>query len=117
MDGVLDFRDALSAFWRHKGWSVHDTPGPADTNPDRYAFIAGCAYLLVRSFNERIKLGLRRDMSSLIIPEEAGKLRSTPLHLRKWEEGPDWASKVLPLQRTLIIPTYNRDVLEDKEDP
>ncbi|KAK1768946.1 DNA-binding protein [Phialemonium atrogriseum] len=116
LDHVLGYRNTLEAFWRHQEWSIKDIPDPDHTDPERYAFLAGCTYLLVRSFNQRVKIGLRRDMTPLITPEEAEVLRNVPDHLRPYEKVPDWAVKAPPLAETLVIPTHDKEVLEGKDD-
>jgi hypothetical protein len=116
LDKVFDYRNALEAFWRKQQWAVRDIPDPEDDNPARYAFLAGCTYLLARSFNQRVKLGLQRGMPSLITPEEAEALRNVPDHLRRYESVPDWAANVPPLTTTLVIPTHDGEVLQGKDD-
>lgn len=117
LDRVLDYRNALEAFWRRRGWDVQDIADPEDDNLERYAFLAGCTYLLARSFNQRVKLGLRRDNPSLITPEEAEKARNVPSHLRQWERVPQWAENVAPLRETLMLPTHDGVIINDKDDP
>ena len=116
LDKVLDYRNALEAFWRQHQWAVHDIPDPKDDDPERYAFLAGCTHLLVRSFNQRVKLGLQRGMSSLITPEEAEEARKVPDHLRRYESVPEWADKVPALATTLVIPTHDGEVLQSDSD-
>ncbi|OAA59866.1 DNA-binding protein [Niveomyces insectorum RCEF 264] len=117
LDKVFDYRNVLEAFWRQPQWTVRDIPDPTDgDNPARYAFLAGCTFLLVRSFNQRVKLGLQRGMRSLITPEEAEALKAVPDHLRPYEHVPSWAVDVPPLATTLVIPTHDGEVLVDKDD-
>ncbi|RMJ17440.1 hypothetical protein CDV36_002862 [Fusarium kuroshium] len=116
LDKVLDYRNALEAFWRQKTWAVKEIPDPKDDDPARYAFFAGCTYLLARSFNARVKLGLRRDMASLITPEEAEEARKVPDHLRPYESVPDWAANVPALATMLVIPTHDGAYLKDEND-
>lgn len=117
LDRVIDYRNCLESFWRHREWALQDIPDPKDDDAERYAFLAGCTFLLQRSFNERVKLGLRRDNPALITPEEAEAARSVPQHLRSWEKAPDWAASVAPLTDTLLIPALDGTVLEGKSDP
>lgn len=117
LDRVIDYRNALEAFWRRHEWSVGDIPDPKDDDLERYNFLAGCTYLLARSFNERVKLGLRRDNPSLITPEEAELARNVPDHLRCWERVPEWAEKTEPLRDTFALPTHNGTIIKDKDDP
>ncbi|KAH9907079.1 hypothetical protein F4778DRAFT_778507 [Xylariomycetidae sp. FL2044] len=116
LDKVFDYRNALEAFWRAHTWAIHDIQDPKDGDPERYAFLAGCTYLLVRSFNARVKLGLRRGASSLITPEEAEEARNVPDHLRRYESVPDWAKDVAPLEDLLMIPTQDGELLQNKGD-
>jgi hypothetical protein len=117
IDRVLAYRNALEAFWRQRNWDIHSIPDPEDDDIERYAFLAGCTYLLARSFNERVKLGLRRDNPSLITPEEAERARNTPDHLRRWEKVPEWAANVAPLRDTFVLPTHDGVTIDDKDDP
>lgn len=120
LDKVLDYRNALEAFWRQHQWKVCDIPEPDGSGngaaAERVAFLAGCTYLLVRCFNERVKLGLQRDMSPLITPEEAEEARQLPDHLRQYEAVPEWAANVPALQTTLAVPTNEGIVLSGADD-
>lgn len=116
VDQVRPYRDALEAFWRVESWVVRDIPDPEDPDPARYAFLAGCTYLLVRCFNERVKLGLRRDMPSLLTTDEAEELKNVPVHLREYEEVPDWAVKAAPVEDLLSIPTEDGTTLDGRDD-
>ncbi|KAK0744886.1 hypothetical protein B0T21DRAFT_280706 [Apiosordaria backusii] len=131
LDDVIAYRNALEAFWRQSdpSWSISMIPDPKTADPEfdssnlselerheRYAFLAGCTYLLVRSFNARIKLGLSRQMKSLITPEEAEAAKNVPLEERNWEKVPEWAAKVPPLPELLVIPTHEGEALAGPED-
>lgn len=116
LDSVTNYRNCLEAFWRRADWPVGAIPDPAEPDPERYAFLAGCTYLMVRAFNARVKLGLDRSMPSLITPEEAEELRNRPDHLRSYEAVPEWAEKVPPLGELLVVPTHEGEVLAGKED-
>ncbi|KAK4106350.1 hypothetical protein N658DRAFT_529228 [Parathielavia hyrcaniae] len=94
-----------------KDWSVHEIPDPQDPNPERYAFLAGCTYLMVRAFNARVKLGLDRKMPSILTNDQVEELRNRPDHLRTYEKVPGWAEKVPPLEQLLIVPTSEGEVL------
>jgi len=118
LDKVLDYRNALEAFWRHKEWAVHDIPDPdpEHAEPERYAFLAGCTYLLVRAFNQRVSIGLSRNMRSLMTAEEAEEARNVPHDLRRYEKVPGWAVAAPALVETLVIPTHEGKVLDGKDD-
>lgn len=116
LDNVTNYRNCLEAFWRQRDWPVHDIPDPQDPDPERYAFLAGCTYLMVRAFNARVKLGLDRSMPSLITPQEAEELRNLPDELRRYERVPEWAERVPPLEELLVVPTHEGEVLTGRED-
>ncbi|KAK4040763.1 hypothetical protein C8A01DRAFT_35234 [Parachaetomium inaequale] len=116
LDSVRDYRNCLEAFWRRRDWPVGAIPDPQDPDPERYAFLAGCTYLMVRAFNARVRLGLDRNMPPLLIPEEAEELRNRPDHLRTYEEVPEWAGRVAPLGELLVVPTDEGEVLAGRED-
>ncbi|KAL2024331.1 hypothetical protein VTK56DRAFT_8813 [Thermocarpiscus australiensis] len=117
LDQVIAYRNVLEAFWRQPSWPIQDIPDPEDDDPERYAFLAGCTYLMARSFNARVKLGLDRNMPPLITREEAEELRNRPDHLRRYERVPGWAEKAAPLAETLFVPTHEGEILTGKEDP
>jgi hypothetical protein len=116
LDKVFDYRNALEAFWRQHQWAIQAIPDPKDSNPVRYAFLAGFTYLLARSFNQRVQIGLQRGMPSLITPEEAEEARNVPDHLRRYESVPEWAMRIPELATTLVIPTHDGVVLQSHGD-
>jgi hypothetical protein len=113
LDRPQPIRNALEEFWRKRDWPVASIPDPKDDDPERYACLAGCTYLLVRAFNARVKLGLDRQMPSLLLPEEAEMLKRRPENERNWEKVPEWAERVGRLERTLVVPTAEGEVLEE----
>lgn len=116
LDKVTHYRNQLEYFWRRHQWPVHDIPDPQDPDPARYAFLAGTTYLMARSFNARVKLGLTRDAKPLMSMEEAEKAKKVPHELRPYEKPPDWARLVPPLDKVLTIPADDGTVLESKND-
>lgn len=116
MDQVRAYRNALEAFWREKTWAVKDISNPKDDDPACYAFLVGCTYLLARSFNERVKLGLRRDMPLLLITDEAEELKNIPDYLRSYEEVPRWAIEAAPVQDLLFVPIIDGTILDGPND-
>lgn len=116
LDKVFGYRNGLEMFWRQKSWAVQDIADPKDDDPERYAFLAGCTYLLARSFNQRIKLGLSRQMPAIMLHEQVEELRNQPDHLRQYEQVPGWAQAVRPLEETLFVPTHDRELLKGKDD-
>lgn len=117
LDRVVSYRNAIEAFWRIREWAVEDIPDPNDENKERLAFLAGCTYLIARSFNQRVKLGLGRDNPSLITPEEPERARSVPEDLRPWEKVPGWATAAAQLDDAIYIPTHDGQVLSGANDP
>jgi hypothetical protein len=115
LDNVFAYHNALEAFWRKHLWAVEDIPDPNDDNPARSAFLAGCAHILVRSFNQRIKIGLGRDMRPLITPEEVEEARNLPEHLRRYERVPSWVAKAPPVAEILVDPTNDGVFLVGKD--
>ncbi|KAK0659131.1 hypothetical protein QBC41DRAFT_50162 [Cercophora samala] len=131
LDDVIAYRNALEAFWRQSdpSWAISQIPDPKTADPgfespgltyfdrhERCAFLAGCTYLLVRSFNGRVNLGLSRQMRPLMTAEEAEAARNVPLDERSWESVPEWAEKVPALPEFLKIPTHEGEVLTGPED-
>ncbi|KAG5999281.1 hypothetical protein E4U54_001953 [Claviceps lovelessii] len=117
LDRHISYRNTLEYFWRQREWKLQDIPDPQDDDAERYAVLAGCTYLLARSFNQRVELGLRRENPPLITPEEAEAARNVPSHLRQWERVPEWAEKVTPLNDTLVLPTHEGETIQDHHDP
>jgi hypothetical protein len=116
LDNVTNYRNCLEAFWRQRNWPIQQIPDPQDPDPERYAFLAGCTYLMVRAFNARVKLGLDRSMPSIITTDEAEELRNRPHHLRNYEKVPEWAENVPPLEELLVVPTHEGEILTGRED-
>ena len=96
---------------------MKDIPDPKDEDPARYAFLACIPALPVRSFNERIKLGLARDTPAIISPEEAEELRTRPESSKRYGELPEWTVNVLALPETLVMPSHDNVVMEGFDDP
>lgn len=117
VDHVTGYRNQLEYFWKQRRWAVRDIPDPKDENPARYAFLACIPALLVRSFNERIKLGLARDTPAIISPEEAEELRTRPESSKNYEELPEWTRNVPPLPETLVMPSHDDVVMQGFDDP
>ncbi|RMD42826.1 hypothetical protein DV735_g2249, partial [Chaetothyriales sp. CBS 134920] len=111
LDKVRHYRNQLEYFWRQNQWPVSGIPDPQDTDPARYAFLAGVTYLMARSFNARVKIGLTRDAHPIMTMEEAEKAKSVPDELRPYEEPPAWATRVPPLEEVLRIPADDESLL------
>lgn len=117
IDHVTGYRNQLEYFWRQRSWAVEDIPGPKDDDPARYAFLACIPTLLVRSFNERIKLGLARDTPAIISPEEAEQLRTRSESSKTYEELPKRTNNVPALSESLFVPSHDDIVMEGFDDP
>lgn len=116
LDKVFAYRNGLEMFWRQKTWAVKDIADTKDDDPERYAFLAGCTYLIVRSFNQRVKLGLSRQMPAIMLHDQVEELRNQPDELRQYEQVPEWAQAVKPLEETLFIPSHDGELLKGKDD-
>lgn len=131
LDDQIAYRNELEAFWRKSdpSWTVSKIPDPKVADPgfdspglidlerhEHYAFLAGCTYMLVKSFNARVKLGLSRQMRSLMTPDEAEAARNMPMEERSWESVPEWAENVPALPEVLVVPTHDGEVLTGPED-
>jgi hypothetical protein len=116
LDKRFAYRNMLEWLWRQPEWTICDIPDPDDNDPARYAFLAGVTYLIVKSFNARVALGLTRGARPLMSMEEAEEAKSVPHEQRTYERVPGWAEKVPALATTLVIPTQEGEILDDKND-
>lgn len=116
LDKVFAYRNMLEWFWRQSKWPVCDIPDPQDDDPARYAFLAGITFLMVRSYNARVAIGLVRGAPAIMTMEEAEEAKRCPEHDRPYERVPQWAEKVPPLPELLSIPTHEGLMLDGKED-
>ena len=107
VDYVTGYRNQLESFWNRHYWPVKDIPDPKDTDPTRYAFLACVTELMVRSYNEKIKLGQERGMPAIISPEEAEYYRTRPESSKKYEQIPEWANNIAPLKETLSVRSHD----------
>ncbi|KAK2762163.1 hypothetical protein FQN54_001171 [Arachnomyces sp. PD_36] len=116
LDKVFGYRNILEQFWRQSQWPISQIPDPEDADPARYAFLAGVTYLMVRSFNARVSIGLTRGMRPIMMDEEIEEARNRPDSERPYEHVPTWAANVPSLAETLSIPTHDGVLLDGKED-
>lgn len=116
LDKVFGYRNILEWFWRQHKWSVCEIPDPQDNDPARYAFLACVSYLMVKSFNARVAIGLTRGAPAIMTMEEVEEAKSRPEDERHYETVPLWAEKVPPLAETLSIPTQDAIILDGKDD-
>lgn len=115
-DDVTGYRNTLEYFCNQRTWAVRDIPDLTDNDPSRYAFLACIPALLVSAFNERIKLGLVRDIPAIMSPEQAEEFRTAPESSKTYEEVLEWVKNVPPLKDTLFIPSYDGVVIEGFDD-
>ena len=106
----------LEWFWRQPNWPVCEIPDPQDDNPARYAFLACVTYLMVKSYNARVAIGLTRGAPAIMTMDEAEEAKNRPENERPYEKIPLWAEKVPPLAKTLSIPTHDGVTLDSKDD-
>ncbi|KAL4923222.1 uncharacterized protein BDV17DRAFT_16812 [Aspergillus undulatus] len=117
LDKVFGYRNYLKWFWRQPQWSISDIPDPQDQEePARYAFLACVTYLMVRSFNARVKLGLTRDAPAIMTLEEIEEAQNRKEEDRPYEKVPEWAENVAPMAEPLYIPSPDGTVLDGKSD-
>ena len=116
LDKHFGYRNILEWFWRQSQWPVREIPDPQDPDPTRYAFLACVTYLMVRSFNARVSIGLTRGARAIMMVEEVEEARNRPMSERPYEKVPLWAEKVSPLAEMLSIPTHDGTMLDGKDD-
>ncbi|KAK2788776.1 hypothetical protein FQN52_006532 [Onygenales sp. PD_12] len=116
LDEVFAYRNVLEWLWRQPQWQISEIPDPQDETPSRYAFLACVTYLIVRSFNARVKLGLVRGGRAIMTMEESEEAKNRPESERQYERVPLWAENVPPLTDTLTIPTLDGTMLSGKAD-
>lgn len=99
---TVNMRNELELFWWTR-WPVSSIPDPGEQgDPERYAVLACIPALLTESFNERNRLGMRREEPhSILSIEEQLQWAATPAVL---ETEPSWTETVAPLERLLHIP-------------
>lgn len=116
-DDVTGYRNTIEYFCKQRTWAVYDIPDPKDEDPSRYAFLACVPSLLVSAFNERIKLGLVRDIPANMSPEQAEEYRTAPESSKTYEREPEWTKAVPPLEETLFMPSHDGVIMEGSNDP
>jgi hypothetical protein len=116
LDRRFMYRNMLEWFWKESEWKICDIPDPKDDNPSRYAFLAGVTCLMVRSFNDRIQLGLIRRRRGIMMEEEIEEALNRPEEQKPYERVAEWVENVPPLEHTLKIPTEDGVIIESKED-
>jgi hypothetical protein len=87
-------------------WAVHDIPDPKDTDPLRYAILAGLTEILCVSFNCLIAMGIPRSRDYFFVRSSEPK---------RFESLPEWALKVAPLPQKAFVPNKEGQVMEEKK--
>lgn len=105
LDHRWGYRNFLEHFWRQAQWPVRNIPDPADDDPERYAFLAGTTYLMVRAFNRSVGIGLDRDSPAIQSPDETERARNRPE-----------SEKIPKLDLPLIIPMEDGTAITDEKD-
>lgn len=82
-------------FWYQstEKWSLSSIPNPKDSDPIRYAIVACIVEELVRAFNWRLALGMRRNGEHI-----RRKNEGDPYPPYTHDVGPDWTSSVPPIK-------------------
>ncbi|KAI4279697.1 MAG: hypothetical protein L6R38_004975 [Xanthoria sp. 2 TBL-2021] len=117
IDDVTGYRNTIEYFCKQRTWAVHDIPDPQDDDPARYAFLACLPALLKAAFNERIKIGLVRDVPAIMSPEQAEAYRTAPESSKTYEEEPEWVKHVKPFEQTLYMESHDGVVMNGFDDP
>lgn len=99
---TINMRNELELFWWTRA-PVSSIPDPGEQgDPERYAVLSCIPALIVESFNERNRQGLRRaEPHSILSLEEQLEWAATPEVL---ESEPGWTEGVAPLKECLHIP-------------
>ncbi|KAL8924205.1 MAG: hypothetical protein Q9208_004169 [Pyrenodesmia sp. 3 TL-2023] len=117
IDDVTGYRNTIEYFCRKRTWAVRDIPDPKDGDPTRYAFLACLPALLKSAFNERIKLGIVRDIPAIMSADQAEAYRTAPESSKTYEEEPQWTEGVEPLKETLFVSSHDGVIMEGFDDP
>ncbi|KAF8335374.1 uncharacterized protein EI90DRAFT_3048094 [Cantharellus anzutake] len=115
LDWNVQFRNELEYFCcAHPGWAVSSLPDPAyadDADPVRLAVLAVLTQLMCAAFNRRIATGLPRDAPAIVL--DFSELEARP---KVFEETPDWAKRVRPLDEKIYIPNKDGQMLKENDE-
>ncbi|RPD57593.1 hypothetical protein L226DRAFT_610631 [Lentinus tigrinus ALCF2SS1-7] len=113
LDINIQFRNELEYFCTsHPDWSVSSIPDPADFgDPLRYAVLAVLTQLMCDAFNRRIALGLPRDAPPII--QDFDEVQARP---KVFEQPPDWAPRVKPLEDKVFLPNGKGEVFREDDE-
>lgn len=98
-------------FFGRWDWPVKDIPDPNDPDPVRYAVLAGIVETMVREWNYKIKLGIRRKQRFLSRKEieRARDMEDWPL-----EEAPSWTAHVPPAHKWVSFVRMGQLLFHDR---
>lgn len=85
-------------FWHQTRWVLHAIPDPHDQDPIRYAMLACLVEELVKAFNWRRGLGIRRRPPGLCLERDLVAPTTPP----KLLEGPTWTHEVPPIEPSML---------------
>ena len=109
----IEFRNELEYFCcTHPDWAISSISDPSDdANPVRCAVLAVLTQLMCAAFNRRIAAGLPRDAPAIILNFSELEARA-----KVFEETPDWAKRVKPLDERFYIPNEDGKVLKENDE-
>ena len=111
----IKFREELEYFCcSHPDWAISSIPEPMDVanrDPVRRVILAVLTQLMCDAFNRRIEYGLPRDTPPIIT--DFAELAARP---KVFEETPEWAKRVKPLDETFYIPDRDGKVLDGNHE-
>jgi len=113
LDWNIEFRNELEYFCcTRPDWAVISIPEPVgDADPVRRAVLAVLTQLMCAAFNRRVASGLPRDAPAIIL--DFSELETHP---KVFEEIPDWAKQVKPLDERFYIPNKDGEMLKDNDE-
>jgi len=113
LDWNVQFRNELEYFCcAHPDWAVSSIPDPSDdADPVRCAVLAVLTQLMCAAFNRRVAAGLPRDAPAIVL--DFSELEARP---KVFEETPDWAKRVKPLDERFYIPNEDGKVLKENDE-
>lgn len=91
-------------------WAVYDIPDPKDTDPLRYAILAGLTEILCVGFNRVIAIGKPRG--SPFVVQTFEELATQP---KRFETLPEWALKVAPLPEKVFVPNKEGQIVAEEK--
>ena len=97
----------------HPDWAISSIPEPVDdANPDPIccAILAVLTQLMCDAFNRRVGYGLPRDAPPIVTD-----FAELAAHPKVFEETPEWAKRVKPLDERFYIPNRDGKVLNEND--